>query len=196
MPLQGGSVSAWINQLKAGDASAAQKLWGRYFERLVGLARKRLQGTPCRIGDEEDVALSVLASFCDGAARGQFPDLNDRNNLWRLLVVVTARKANRFRRDQQRQKRGGSAMLGQQKAELDLEEIIGREPTPEFAAQVADEYQRLLGSLGSSQLRSIAHWKMEGDTTDQIAAKLHCARSTVERRLRLIRGLWKQESLL
>ena len=32
------SVTHWIRQLKAGDREAAQQLWQRYFQRLVGLA--------------------------------------------------------------------------------------------------------------------------------------------------------------
>jgi hypothetical protein len=43
-----GSVSDWLGQLKGGDADAAQHLWQRYFARLVGLARLRLQNTPRR----------------------------------------------------------------------------------------------------------------------------------------------------
>ena len=35
-----GSVSHWVIQLKAGDHRAAQQLWERYFQRLVGLAQK------------------------------------------------------------------------------------------------------------------------------------------------------------
>ena len=56
------SVTHWINQLKAGDPDAAQKLWERYFRRLVSLARKKR-----RAADEEDVALSAFDSFCRGA---------------------------------------------------------------------------------------------------------------------------------
>src|SRR5262249_37281756 len=59
-----GSVSHWIGQLKAGDHAAAQELWNNYFHRLVGLARKKLEGAPRRAADEEDVALSAFTSFC------------------------------------------------------------------------------------------------------------------------------------
>jgi hypothetical protein len=34
---------------------------------------------------------------------------------------------------------------------------------------------------------------MEGDTTEQIAAKLGCVTRTVERKVRLIRSLWEKE---
>src|SRR5215469_6576941 len=102
-----GSVTNWIGQLQAGDPAAAQKLWERYFRRLVGLARKKLQDGPRRAADEEDVALSAFASFCHDAARGQFPHLADRHDLWRLLVTITARKALHLSRDEECPKRGG-----------------------------------------------------------------------------------------
>jgi DNA-directed RNA polymerase specialized sigma24 family protein len=194
-----GSVTHWIGRLKAGDRAAAQQLWEHYFHRLVGLARKKLQDTPRRAADEEDVALSAFDSFCRGAERGCFPQLDDRNNLWRLLVTLTARKAFDLVRDARCQKRGGgevrgeSALVGRDDAEAGLEQIVGREPTPAFAAQVADECRRLLGILDTDELRQIAVWKMEGDTTEQIAARLDCAPSTVERKLRRIRGIWAEE---
>src|SRR5215471_8456034 len=95
-----GSVTTWIEQLCAGDRAGAQRLWERYFPRLVGLARKKLQGLPRRSADEEDVALSAFDSFCRGAERGCFPRLENRDNLWALLVVITARKAIDLRQRQ------------------------------------------------------------------------------------------------
>jgi DNA-directed RNA polymerase specialized sigma24 family protein len=50
-----------------------------------------------------------------------------------------------------------------------------------------------LASLKTEELRRIAVRKMQGYTTDEIAVELGCARSTIERRLRLIRSLWKAE---
>ncbi len=35
-----GSVTCWLEQLKAGDQAAIQKIWDGYFQRLVGLARE------------------------------------------------------------------------------------------------------------------------------------------------------------
>jgi DNA-directed RNA polymerase specialized sigma24 family protein len=197
-----GSVTRWLEQLQAGDPAAAQHLWERYFHRLVGLARTKLQGVPRRAADEEDVALSAFDFFCRGAERGHFPQLQDRDNLWRLLVTLTVRKAARLARGEQCLKRGGGAVLGEAaltagpagEAPPGLEAVIGREPTPEFAAQVADECQRLLGLLGDEELRSIALGKMEGYTNAEIAARLGCAPATVERRLRVIRRLWEKES--
>jgi DNA-directed RNA polymerase specialized sigma24 family protein len=198
-----GSVTHWIGRLKADDPEAAQKIWEGYFRRLVGLARKQLQGIPRRVADEEDVALSAFDSFCRAAAQGRYPQLSDRDDLWQHLVLITARKAVDLANYQRRQKRGGgavrgdSALLGPEKSSEDagMEQIVGHEPTPAFAAQVAEEWQRLLGRLEKDDLRSVAVWKMEGYTNDEIAAKLGCVRRTVERKLWHIRSILNKEVL-
>jgi DNA-directed RNA polymerase specialized sigma24 family protein len=187
-----GSVSRWIDHLRAGDASAAQKLWERYFQRLVALARQRLEARYRRAADEEDVALSAFASFCRSAEDGRFPDLLDRDGLWRLLVVLVSRKAALQVRHAGRQKRGGGADPAAAE-EQELDQLLSREPTPELAAQVAEESRRLLACLGDRELEAVAVWRMEGYRNDEIAAKLGCTPRTVERKLRIIRGLWERE---
>ncbi len=189
-----GSVTHWIGELKAGHRDAAQQLWQSYFHRLVGLARAKLRGAPRRVADEEDVALSAFDSFFRGVERGRFPQLEDRDNLWKLLVTITARKAVRLVRDQQRQKRGGPGQHEPSPEEPGVEEVLGHEPSPAFAAQVAEECRRLLDGLGEPELGQIALLKMEGYTTDEIAALLERAPSTIERKLRIIRSRWATET--
>lgn len=195
-----GSVSGWIDLLKAGDSAAAQPLWERYFHRLVALARSKLPGVHRRAADEEDVALSAFDSFCRGAEAGRFPQLADRDDLWRVLFTLTARRAFDQLRDEHRLKRGGGAVLGQSALANDesdaggeFEWFVGREPSPESAAMVAEECRRLLADLKSDELRSIAVWKMEGYTNEEIASKLDCATTTVERKLQRIRTRWLEE---
>jgi DNA-directed RNA polymerase specialized sigma24 family protein len=196
-----GSVTHWIGQLQAGDSTAAQPLWERYFIRLVHLARGKLQGQPRRAADEEDVALSAFDSFCRAAEARRFPALADRDSLWRLLVTLTARKALHLIRDERRDKRGGGHVLdeaalaaGQRDdTEAGLDRVVAAEPTPEFAARVAEECRRLLDLLGEDELRVIAVSRMEGYSTEEIAGRLGCAPQTVERKVRRIRGLWSTE---
>jgi len=198
------SVTQWIDRLKAGEPDAAQKLWERYFRRLVGLAKKKLRTAPRRAADEEDVALSAFDSFCRGAEKGQFPQLNDRLDLWQVLVLLTARKAMDLAQHERRQKRGGGAVLdeaalpgpaGSSARTAGLEQIEGLEPTPAFAAQVAEEYGRLLERLDSPELRTVAMRKVEGYGNEEIAEQLGCGLRTVERRLRLIRSVWEEEGV-
>jgi DNA-directed RNA polymerase specialized sigma24 family protein len=191
-----GSVTQWLGQAQNGDQAAAQQLWQRYFGRLVGLARVKLRGASAAMADAEDVALSAFDSFYRGVEQGRFPQLQDRDNLWSLLVVITARKAWKLKQEAGRQKRGGGRAEGEAGATSDhtaLEEVIGREPSPAFAAQVAEECQRLLDALEDDLSRAIALGKMEGYTNAEIAGKLDCALRTVERKLSLIRGLWEKE---
>src|SRR5436309_2802351 len=106
MPSEG-SVTLWIRQLQGGDLAALQKLWEGYFVRMVGLARKKLQGAPRQAADEEDAALSAFHSFHRGVEQGRFPRLLDRDDLWQVLVMLTVRKASNQARFARAEKRGG-----------------------------------------------------------------------------------------
>ncbi|HZY84605.1 MAG TPA: ECF-type sigma factor [Gemmataceae bacterium] len=196
-----GSVSRWVTALKAGDTAAAQPLWERYHRRLVALARQKLRPASRRAADEDDVVQSAFHSFFQGVARGRFPQLNDRDNLWRLLVVITARKALDQLAHERSKRQGGGTVGGEPRIspggaawdEAALEQVVGAEPSPEFAAQVAEQYRRLLDLLGDETLRQVAVWKMEGCTNDEVAGRLDCSRRTVARKLETIRIIWSQE---
>jgi hypothetical protein len=201
MALEDSTVTLWMRQLLAGDTDrSAQKLWERYFQKLVMLARIQLKGLPRQIQDEEDVALSAFDSFCAGVAKGRFPQLDDRDDLWRILVTITGRKVFKLQRYTHAKKRKAGSKLamaeepnGLQAAHLDLNAFLSKEPTPEFAAETAEEYQRLLALLPTKELRSVVQWKMEGFTNKEIAQRLNCVPRSVQRRLKLIRVLWGED---
>lgn len=194
------SVTEWINGAKEGSPEAVEALWRRYFDQLILLARQRLASQPKQASDEEDLALSVFASFCRAAREGRLPDLADRTGLWRVLLTITSQKAiDKARRDG-RAKRGGGrvhresafdhpAVIGRSRA---LEQVVGSSPTPEFVAMMADQCAHLLGLL-NDDLRQVAVAKMEDYTNPEIAERLDCSVSTVERSLRLIRKIWQNE---
>jgi DNA-directed RNA polymerase specialized sigma24 family protein len=203
-----GSVTKWIGELKAvgavGAADAAAALWDRYFAALARLAKKRLANRGGAAEDEEDAALSALDSVFAGMADGRFTRLESREDLWRLLVVVTARKASAQLDRQHALKRGGGwtrvdaghddAAGGSHGDEEIVARLVGREPDPGFAAMVVEETRILLDRLGDDQLRRIALDRMAGFSTDEIAERLGCARRTVARRLDLIRRIWSDSS--
>ena len=191
-----GSVTRWLQLLQVGNRAAVQQLWERYFPRLVGLARKKLHDSPRRLADEEDVALSAFDSFCRNAEQGRFPELLDRDGLWHILVVITIRKAANLRRAEGRKKRGGFAVVHPSTGDgetPDIEQLLSREPSPAFAAEVAEECERLLRLLGDPELETVALCKMEGYTNEQIAGKLGYALRSIKRKLRMIRDLWQKE---
>jgi RNA polymerase sigma factor (sigma-70 family) len=193
------SVSRWLEGLRTGDAADIQRLWDRYFQGLVRVAGARMRGNARRDYDEEDVALSAFHSLCDRVGRGQFPQLADRDDLWRLLVTITARKVISAVRHQTRQKRGGgrvvgeSVLMGADGLDDGMAQFLGREPTPEAAAQFTEDYERLLDRLDDATLRTIALRKLEGHTNEAIADELGTSPRTVDRKLKLIRKIWEDE---
>ena len=197
-----GSVTHWIGDLKAGDSDAATELWNRYFQRLIALAKDKLRKLNHKQAhDGEDVAQSAFISLCEGASHGRFDKLGDRDDLWRLMVVITSRKAADLSLRNQRRKRGGGRVMkeselvhpdaGDTMGETPLNAIIDSEPTPAFAAMLAEEFSKRLDMLPKAELREIALLRMQGYTNEEIAEKLGCALRTVARRLDWIRGYFK-----
>jgi RNA polymerase sigma factor (sigma-70 family) len=194
------SVSAWIAGLKAGHEAAAARVWNHFYARLLALARRRLGDAPRRAADEEDVVASAFGSFFRRVQEGHYPRLGDRDGLWHLLVRITECKALNQLRDQGRQKRGGGRVLGESgflRPDLSsgtpgIDQVPGAEPTPEFAAALADSLDQLLRLL-DVDLRQIALLKLEGRTNEEIADMTDRSLPTVERRLKLIRDKWKKK---
>jgi RNA polymerase sigma factor (sigma-70 family) len=199
-----GSITGLISRVKEGDTAAADELAIRFFRRLVGLARVKLQGRYLGEADEEDVVQSALAGFFHGAKRGQYARLHDRDDLWHLLVKITTRKVQKFVRHEQAQKRhlgrgrDATPALGSTDlpvAAFGVEQIPDPNPPPDLEVLTKDNIAHLLDCLGDAQLRSIVGFKCEGYTNEEIAAMLGCKCRTVERKLELIRKIWRQEDV-
>lgn len=196
------SVTAWLSDLKAGGSDAANKIWNRYVEQLVRHARRKLVGVPRVAADEEDVVLSAFDRFLNGLSDGRFVKLNDRHDLWHVLVMLTDRQAAALRRREFALKRGGGRVrdetdvgCGQEiEPPFQLDQIAGREPTPAFAAEMAQQLGLLLARLKDDVFREIALGKLEGRTNKELAESLSIDLRTVERKLSIIRDTWRDEN--
>ena len=196
----GHSVSGWWEQLKSGQTEAADGLWRRYFERMVRTAKRSLPAGARRATDEEDVALSAFNSLCRGAKEGRFEAVQDRDDLWRLLVAITHQKVVDEIRRGTSQKRGGGEVRGES-AFIDITNLNkdginnaqGLKPTPEFMAAVDDQHQNLMEQLRDDSLRELCQMRMEGYSNDEIAERLGITTRSVERKLQLIREKWSRE---
>jgi DNA-directed RNA polymerase specialized sigma24 family protein len=191
-------ITHWIGQLKQGDEQAAERVWGLYFEKLVRLAARRLRGLSKRDRDEEDVALSAFHSFYQRASDGQFSRLENRDDLWRLLVTITARKSSSLIKHQMAAKRGGGKTRGESVFRgvdgphpMGIEQIAADEPSAEFADGVFNTCSELLTGLDDS-LRKIALLKIEGYTNVEIAKELGIATRSITRKITLIRQKWEE----
>ena len=123
--------------------------------------------------------------------------------IWKLLVVITARQASNLKKRQRRLKRGSgkvrgeSAMLGNGKDDRDeigIQNVMDRQLSPEFAAELVELRQILLDGL-DTELRQIALWKMEGFSNAWIAEKMRCTTRSIQRKLEAIRMVWDRATL-
>ena len=191
------SVTDWIHAASAGDPAAGQKIWEHYVERLVRLARKALGDAPRRVADQDDVAIRAFDAFLRGAREGRFAKLDDRDDLWQVLVMLTERRAVDQRRHESVRRRkvlGESAFERRGSDNSSAPRLANRsspEATPAFAAAMRESCHRLLEILGDQSLVAIALWKMEGYTNGEISHRIGCVRRTVDRKLALIRDRWK-----
>ncbi len=194
-------VTIWLAWAQKGDNHAASVLWDGYFERLVAAARQYLKQQQKRVADEEDIALSAMNSFFVAAKAGNFPQLRDRTDLWRLLLTITSRKALAKQRRDFALKRqdarhvdacGGAAA---DSSALALDQLLAdHEPLPDEAAAFAEEVRWQLSQLPDDELRQIVTLRLEGYTNREIADRMNTYERRIERKLIVIRQHWLEES--
>ena len=194
-------TTLWLQRFLAGDESAVETLWQRYREGLLRIARHRLGDHRRRSADEEDVVLSAFKSFCLGAVAGRFPDLEDRQSVWKLLVTITLRKASAELKRQFAQKRGGGHVVGESvfgpvddsSSAQGLADFPDDQLCPDLAAMMNAQCEQLFDRLKDATLRQIALGKLEGYTNQELAGQMNCSLATIERKLRRIRHKWQDQ---
>jgi len=194
------SITLLISDLKEGDNRAAQQLWDHYFPKLIRYAGKRLGNASRRIADEEDVALSVFESLFDGAQQGRFERLQNRDDLWKLLVAITGMKSADHVRRETAQKRGGGQVRGHsvfvtsEDGEVNgFEQFAETALSPEFLTDLEEQQARLLSLLPDDSPRRIAMLRLEGMSHEEIARELDISIRSVARKFKLIRDIWGLE---
>lgn len=186
-----GSITLFFDQLQRGDPSAAEQLWVRFHPRLAALARKCLAGQPQAAADADDAVQSAFASFCQRVRGGQFT-IDDRQDLWNLLGLITKRKARAQVRRELAGKRGGGQVLNEgalvrpDGSPGRLDEAAGELAPPEFDLHVAELLEQL-----EPEVREIAVCRLMGFRNREIADRLQCTERKVERKLQLIRLGWE-----
>jgi RNA polymerase sigma-70 factor (ECF subfamily) len=176
------SFNRAMASLQAGDPDAAAQVFHRFAQRLIALARSRLDSRLRQKVDPEDVLQSAYKSFFSRYAQGQF-DLHDWNGLWSLLVVITLRKCGRWREHYH-------AGLRDVRTEVPLPPSAGesgppgatlvREPTPAEAALLAEAVEGLLRGLEGRD-RDITVLALQGYTAVEISTLLDRPERTVYR---------------
>ncbi len=190
-----GSVTALFSQLKNCDAAALSEVWRRFFPRMAGLARKTLSPIVKSGTDPEDVAQSAFVSFWQALGAGREFAFADRDDLWRLLALMTARKSRNAARHAQAQKRGGGktrneselAASAEDRSEQRLDHLLAEFSPPEFDLGC----EEMLLSLEESD-RAVAILRLNGYSTAEIATLTDRSPRSVQRILDSVRERWKK----
>ena len=191
--ISGGSVTHWIGQIKAkaGEEQALEKLRQRYWPYLVRLAHKKRAGVRGGAVDDEDVAQEAFWGFYRSFQAGQLPLLENRQHLFALLTIITARKAATHIEHAGRLKRGAGHVQGESALEFlagsnadnrGIDQVADSTPGPDEAALLNDEFSHYLNEL-PDDLRDIAEKFLDGWSNRDIADARDCAVRTIERKL-------------
>ncbi len=196
-----GSISLQLLQLRAGDRDAIRTLWERCYTDVVRAARRKLGDASRRVSDEDDVASTAFQNFFAAVEDGRFTRLENRDDLWQVLLMLVSRSVSRQKKHATRLKRGAGEVRGES-AFLKTDtrdsnvrglDMLAARPTVAILSAMTYSCEGLLEKLPSNDLRVIAVMRLEGYTDDEIAASLVCSRSTVQRRLSEIQNAWRDD---
>lgn len=170
-----------------GSSQAASVMFDRYVCRLIALARARISPKLAARIDPEDVVQSAYRSFFV-RVRSEEVTLRRSGDLWRLLAAFTMNKLRgqierhtAQRRDVDRERNVQILIeAGAQAA------IASGEPTPDEAAAITEEMQRLMSSLQPIE-RHVLQLRLQGATVGEISIDVSRSERTVRRLLERMR---------
>ncbi len=200
---QNNGLSNALSELLETTPENAERIWEEFFPRLIRFAKKKLTDMPTRTFDEEDIALSAMKSFFRGQEAGRFDELTSKDEMWRLLATITARKVIMQRRRMLTEKRGGGEVRGEsvfmqvgQSADstfAGLASFSDENLLPETTEEFLKSCEHLLAKLTDEKLRQTAILRLEGYSNQDISDQMKCSVVRTKQRLQRIRQIWNCE---
>lgn len=187
-----GSVSGWIAKMRQGDSVAIGNLVARYFGEISQFADNKLR-RGIRVSDDgEDIAISVLQSITQSTADGRFPDLQDRHDLWLLMIVIAQHAVIDRQRTALRRTPTHTMTDMLEIYNLDLNEFLGQEDPQAKAMEIFECWEALLKSLPDDNFREIARLKLKGFSNRKIGDTLDIGYRKADRKVNLIMQQWQK----
>lgn len=178
-----------LARLDQGQSDAQTEVFQRFAERLVNLARARLDDRIRMTTDPEDIMQSVWRSFFTRQQAGKL-ELQDWGGLWAVLVVMTVRKCGRRLVAAQRAKRDVTREVNPQTAATDDSffrwEPVDRVPTPDEAATLTEMVEQVMTGLDERE-QNIFSLRLQGFTVPEISDQVGLTERSVHRKLAAIR---------
>jgi len=178
------SVAELVARCREGDSQAETLLFERHLQSLLALVRARISTRLAPRFDAEDVVQSAFRSFFGGLDRGEF-EVEGEVALWGLLAAITMHKLHRQVAHHHAQKR---SVLNEQPLEDEgrlrglRPEVAAEEPTPDEAAALVEEVERIMKTLNPLQRRML-ELRLQGYTIEEIAGQTKRSDRTVQRLL-------------
>ena len=169
-----------LDRLRNGDEGAARLIFEQYARRLIGLARGHLNGAVRRKVDPEDVVQSVFKSFFVRIGKGEY-DLENKDKMWSLLVVITLHKCGHKVRDLRCPRRDIGREACPRRAADDSAsswQALAPGPTPAEAAIMAETVEQVFSSLKQRE-RRIVELHLQGYEIGDIQAEVKRGEWTV-----------------
>lgn len=179
----------------------AERIWQEFFPRLVGLARAKLGALPKRVYDEEDVALSAMKSYFRARDQGRLANVDGREELWRLLALITTRKVIAVYRKRRAPTKpdgkvaGESAFINanQESEQVGIAGVADLNLLPECTEQIMSDCEELLKMLPDDKHRRTAVMRLEGYSNQEISEELECSVARTKQRFQRVREIWADQ---
>lgn len=168
-----------LARFRAGDVRAAEEIYNRYAQRLLGAARRRLSRRLAARIDAEDVVQSAYRSFFRRASGGDY-ELQRGGDLWRLLVRIVLHKLLKQVEHHTAAKRSVRREVAAESQLLQALQLACRQPSAEQTVALADELAQVL-SLLSEVERSMFEMRLQGCEYQEIALETARSERTVRR---------------
>lgn len=180
-----GTVTSILIAIRNGDRHAQSSMWRICHPKLRKVARQLLRPGTRVVADEDDVLVEVMCSVLQRLELGQYPEVQNRQDLFRLLNAITVRRVISLNRHEARAKRGSSRRA------LNEDGLLRNvaDPRAMFLEQ-QEELARLLDLLPEDLMRTVAIMRLDGYCVTEIATMTGVSVPTIERRLRSIREIW------
>lgn len=188
-------MTRWISAMRMGDPDAIRKLVERYFGRLRKLSEARIRRGKPIYEDGEDIAIQVLTSVCRKVEKGHFPDLQNRNDLWYLMIFITHRMViDRWRSSKNLSHHvpfTGTLEDALETIDHDLDSFLSEDSESDFQIlEIVDCWQGMIRQLKDPIAKEVAKLKLEGLSNREIADRLGIVPRTVERKSEIIEQRW------
>ena len=180
------SFDLLIDRLRRRDDRAAAAVFDRFAQRLIALARTRLDERVRGKVDPEDVLQSVCRSFFARQLAGQF-ELANWDNMWSILTLITIRKCSNQNHHYRAECRDVAREVNlSDSAVAAVTAAFARDPEPTEVIAMTETVERLFRDLPPRD-REIMTLHLEGDSIAEISTKVDWAERTVHRCLNRIR---------